>query len=305
VSRDPSSDPPSGGTGRLILVATPIGNFADLSPRAREALAGADLIAAEDTRETLKLLRHHGLRGELISYHDHNEDSRAAQLCERIRAGQTVVLVSDAGTPAIADPGYRVVSAARDAGLPVTILPGPCAVTSAVAASGLPPDRFYFLGFLPRKPGQRAAAIEAVRHHPSTLVLFEAPHRMLATLADLERILGNRRALLAWNLSKDNERYLGQHLGELRAELAAWEYVHGEMTLVVAGAPDGDVAERWQRADAGIRLLLARGVDLRAIRDAVSALCELPRREVYQRVLALGDATAVDAPGDGSDPDRG
>src|ERR1700688_820696 len=178
--------------GCLYLVGTPIGNLEDITYRALRILREVDLIACEDTRHTRKLLDHYGISKPLTSYHEHNEASRAQELVEKLLAGASVALVSDAGMPLVSDPGYRVVAAAIAAGVPVIPIPGPSAVVAALAASGLPTDSFYFGGFLPAKSGQRARALEAVRDNSATLIFYEAPHRILATLADVERVLGPR-----------------------------------------------------------------------------------------------------------------
>ncbi len=210
---------PTGGT--LLLVAVPIGDPDDLTLRARRLLAEADLVAAEDTRHFATLARHHGIRTRSVSYHDHNEESRTRELLARLAAGARIALVSDAGTPLVSDPGYRLVRAAIDAGITVTSVPGPSAVTAALAASGLPPHPFRFLGFLPRTAAARRAALEAVATDDATQVAFEAPRRLLATVRDALAVLGDRPACLARSLTKPHERYQRGSLSTLAAELAA------------------------------------------------------------------------------------
>jgi 16S rRNA (cytidine1402-2'-O)-methyltransferase len=273
--------------GTLYLVPTPIGNDHDLSGRAIEVLRSAGLVAAEDTRVTAALLRRLGLQKRLISYHDHNELQRAPWLLEQLAAGTDVALVSDAGTPEISDPGYRIVALAAEHGIPIRSLPGPSAVLTALVASGLPTDRFYFVGFLPRRAPQRRTAIAELRRHPSTLILFEGPHRALETLAALIEGFGDRVAMIGWNMTKPDERSLRGSLSSLHAELASWEYVHGEFTIVVAGAAPGSDTEAWPLAERTVRLLLSQGLSAASTTHVVVELSGLPRRRVYDLVLTI------------------
>lgn len=294
ASRSPRGRPRAGASpparseaaATLFLVPLPIGNPGDLSPRGVEVLRAAAVIAAEDTRVALPLLRDLGIETRPVSYHDHNEATRAPWLVERLREGQDVALVSDAGTPLLNDPGYRLVVLAAEAGARIVALPGPCAALVALVGSALPPDRFTFAGFLPRVAGRRAAAIADLRERPETLVLYESPHRVLESLEALAAGLGDRRASLGWNLTKPGERTIRGTLTSIRAELASWEYVHGEMTLVIAGAEGGDEARTLALADRLIPSLLAEGLEPRRVRDVVAAALSLPRGEVYRRVLA-------------------
>jgi 16S rRNA (cytidine1402-2'-O)-methyltransferase len=228
-------------TGRLQVVATPIGNLADLSSRAREALAGADIIAAEDTRHTAALLKAQGISTPLLSLHEHNESRRVPALLERLAAGERVVLVSDAGTPLLSDPGYELVRRAAAAGFEVSAVPGPSAITAALAVAGLPTDRFCFEGFLPAREHQRRAALGFLAREPRTLVLFEAPHRIAAALADMVAVLGpERAAVVARELTKAHETVYRGTLGELAARAATEaNFARGELTLVVHGAAGG------------------------------------------------------------------
>ena len=225
-------------TGRLQVVATPIGNLADLSDRARAALAEADLVAAEDTRHTGALLKAMGLATPLLSLHEHNESRRVPALLARLAQGERVALVSDAGTPLLSDPGYELVRAAIAAGFEVSAIPGPSAITAALAVAGLPTDRFCFEGFLPARERERRAALEALAHERRTLVFFEAPHRIAAALADSAAVLGpDREAAVARELTKAHETIYRGTLQELaaRAETEA-NFARGEITLVVRGA---------------------------------------------------------------------
>ena len=225
--------------GTLQVVATPIGNLADLSPRALAALKAADVIAAEDTRRTLQLLNSAGIARPLLSLYEHNETQRVPQLLARLAAGETVALVSDAGTPLLSDPGFELVRAAARAGFAVQALPGASAITTALAAAGLPARRFCFEGFLPAPAGERRAALAALAHEPRTLVFFEAPHRIGATLADMAAEFGaEREAVVARELTKAHESFYRGTLAELLARAQQDEnFTRGELTLVVAGAP--------------------------------------------------------------------
>lgn len=217
----------------LVLVATPIGNLSDISPRGLEALRAADLIACEDTRQTLKLLNHFGIQKPLVSYHDFNEEKQAAELGGRIRDGLNVALVSDAGTPGISDPGYRLVRYCREHGLQVTAIPGPNAAICALAASGLPPDEFYFVGFLPSKKTERRDKLESLRDVRATLIFYEAPHRIEVTLTDLLEVLGDRELCVARELTKIHEEFLFGKISEVQPKVKPL----GEFVIILGGKP--------------------------------------------------------------------
>jgi len=271
------------GPGRLVLVATPIGNLADLSPRAVRALADADVVAAEDTRHTRVLLDHAGVRVPLVSYHDHNEDSRTGPLLDRVAAGETVAVVTDAGTPGLADPGFRLVREAVERGLAVEAVPGPAAALQALVLSGLPMDRFAFEGFLPRRAGPRERRLGELAEDPRTLVFYVAPHRAVADLAAMAAAFGPRPAALARELTKLHEEVWRGPLPAL-AERASAGGVRGEVTVVVAGAPaapppgPADLAER-------VRSLIAAGSDKKEATARVAQATGTPRRVVYQALL--------------------
>lgn len=228
--------------GRLEVVATPIGNLQDLSDRARETLTRADVIAAEDTRHTLVLLQSIGISRPLVSLHAHNESQRVPELLERLKAGQTIVLVSDAGTPLLSDPGYELVQQAALAGHDVSVIPGPSAITAALAVAGLPTERFCFEGFLPSAGRERRTRLEHCANEVRTLVFFEAPHRIADSLNDLRDVFGtDRKAVVARELTKLHETIYRGTLGEL-AERARSDanFQRGEITLVVEGATQAD-----------------------------------------------------------------
>jgi 16S rRNA (cytidine1402-2'-O)-methyltransferase len=226
--------------GRLQVIATPIGNLADLSPRAQEALRNADVIAAEDTRHTLVLLQAMGIARPLVSLHAHNELARVPDLLARLSSGQTVALVSDAGMPLLSDPGFELVRQAAAAGFEVHAIPGPSAITTALAGAGLPARRFCFEGFLPARERERRGALAALAHEPRTLVFFEAPHRILAMLTDMAAEFGGERAaVVARELTKVHETFYRGSLAHLM-QLAQSEenFARGEITVVVHGAPE-------------------------------------------------------------------
>ncbi|MGP8247362.1 MAG: 16S rRNA (cytidine(1402)-2'-O)-methyltransferase [Bryobacteraceae bacterium] len=269
--------------GVLYLVATPIGNLEDITYRAVRVLGQVDLIACEDTRETRKLLDRYGIRKPTISYHEHNETERAAELAARLLAGEKVALVTDAGMPLVSDPGYRLVRAAIDNGIPVTPIPGASAALTALAASGLPTDAFRFGGFLPPKTGQRERLLESLENEPATLIFYEAPHRILETLESIESVLGPRPVVVARELTKLHEEILRGTGAEIRAALAARAAIKGEMTLLIgkATAPreeDGPVKGAVEE------LVRAGAERMQAIKQ-VARRRGLSKREVYERLL--------------------
>jgi len=221
--------------GRLFIVATPIGNLDDITQRALRTLREVDLIACEDTRHTRKLLNHFGIQKTAISYHEHNERERAAELCKLLAAGNSVALVSDAGTPLINDPGYRIVTAAIERGISIVPIPGPAAFIAALTASGLSTDQFFFAGFLPARANARRAKLEELRSIPATLVFYEAPHRISATLQDALLVLGNRQAAIGRELTKLHEEFVRGTLAELAGQISTKNTVRGEMVLMISG----------------------------------------------------------------------
>lgn len=267
--------------GRLVLVATPIGNLEDLSPRAARTLAEADLVACEDTRRTATLLRHLGIAPPTTSFHEHNEERRGPQLLDRVASGEVIVVVTDAGTPTISDPGYRLVAAAHDRGLPVDAIPGPAALLQALVLSGLPTDRFAFEGFLPRKAGARRRRLDTLAAEERTLVLYVAPHRAAAELADLAAAFGpDRPAALTRELTKLHQEVRRATLGELAAGAAA-EQPRGEVTVVIAGAsPDRPVPDRRTLAEL-VAAEVAKGASRRDAVNMIARRTGAPRNVVY------------------------
>jgi 16S rRNA (cytidine1402-2'-O)-methyltransferase len=267
----------------LYIVATPIGNLEDITMRALRILREADLIACEDTRQTRKLLDHYGIAKPVTSYHDHNEAERAGELIGRIERGETIALVSDAGTPLISDPGYRLVAAAIAAGIAVVPIPGPSAVMGALAAAGLGTDSFRFCGFLPPKTSQRVKLFEELKHESCTLVFYEAPHRILETLEDIAAVMRTRPVVIARELTKLHEEFLRGTAAELHATLSARPSVKGEITLLIGKAEHAEVDDT--PIEDAIKALESRGV---ARMDAIKQVAKargLSKREVYKLTL--------------------
>jgi 16S rRNA (cytidine1402-2'-O)-methyltransferase len=273
--------------GRVILAGVPLGQPGDASARLRDALASTPVIAAEDTRRLQRLCRDLGVTpsGRVVSFFEANESTRVPLLLDALRAGEDVLVVTDAGMPSVSDPGYRLVVAAVEAGIGVTALPGPSAVTTALAVSGLPVDRFCFEGFLPRKSGERRRALAALAREARTLVFFEAPHRLAATLADLAEAFGAERpAAVCRELTKTYEEV---RRGEL-AELAEWAGgdVRGEITLVVAGAPEVVAASDAGTLAAEVAVRVEAGQDRKDAIAEVARVIGVPKREVFDAVVA-------------------
>jgi 16S rRNA (cytidine1402-2'-O)-methyltransferase len=268
-------------SGVLYLVATPIGNLEDITYRAVRTLREVDLIACEDTRHTRNLLDRYDIARPLISYHEHNEQPRAEELVAKLLAGTNVALVSDAGMPLVSDPGYRVAAAAIRAGISVVPIPGPSAVVTALAAAGLATDAFYFGGFLPAKSGQRSRALEALRGQTATLVFYEAPHRILETLSDVEKILGPRPVVVARELTKLHEEFLRGTPAEIRAALESRPSVKGEITLLI-GKPAAPAPETTTIDEAVAAHIHAGMSRMDAIKE-VARTRRLSKREVYRQ----------------------
>lgn len=309
--------------GSLTLVGTPIGNRADLSGRALEALRGADTVLAEDTRVSGKLLQSFGIAAHLERCDENVIAGRAPQLVARMAAGERMAFVSDAGMPAVADPGARLVDAARDAGVPVDVIPGPSAVTCAVAQSGFACEAFYFGGFLPRKDGERERVLRRLAGLPAVLVFYESPHRVADSLASIAAVFPGRRVALARELTKVFQEVLRGGAQELAALLEERGEPKGECVLLV-DAPDGEELDAWERRmaalelgmdlgaatvadgkgdgaggaefdlDAAIAAGLAAGKRATALAKELARCCEVPRSEIYERICALGKGYSAD-----------
>lgn len=274
--------------GTLYLISTPIGNLEDITHRAVRLLGQVDLIACEDTRHTRKLLNHYGLNTRTVSYHEHNEQERAAQLLKLIESGSDVAIVSDAGTPGISDPGFRLTRLAIEGGARVVPVPGPSALITALVASGLPTDEFFFGGFLPARSGARRTRLKEVADMPATLIFYEAPHRIAASLKDAQEVLGERTAVVARELTKLHEEIARGRLSELAARFSS-EDARGEMVLII----DRDVIQGETQDEtkaisvsALVDLLEKDGMDHRAALKKAARELGLSRDEAYRRLVA-------------------
>jgi 16S rRNA (cytidine1402-2'-O)-methyltransferase len=275
-------------TGVLYVVATPIGNLEDWSPRAAATLKAVDIIAAEDTRHSARLMQQYGINTPLLALHDHNETARVSGLLDRLGAGKDVALISDAGTPLISDPGYRLVAAVQSAGHRVVPIPGACAAIAALSAAGLPSDRFIFEGFLPAKSVARRERLQELAAEPRTLIFYEAPHRIVESLADMQDTLGaGRRVVLARELTKTFETVRQLPLSEMRAWVQGDpDQQRGEIVLVVEGAQLQADAEDWREADRVLGVLMAE----LPLKQAAALAAEITGRKknaLYERALQL------------------
>jgi len=274
--------------GRLYIVPTPIGNLEDITLRALRVLKDVDLIAAEDTRHTQQLLTHYGIKTSLTSYHEHNERTKAQTLVERIKNGANIAVVSDAGTPGISDPGFRLVVEAIRAGVEIVPLPGASALVTVLSASGLPTDRFLFEGFLPAKKSARTAKLQGLREISATLVFYEAPHRLGETLSAVQQILGDRQIVVAREVSKIHEEFLRGSVSEVIERLADRE-VKGEITIVIRGSAGGaQISQQQLKAEIG--QLSRAGTGVKEIAEMLGDRYGLSKREVYRLVLEIKNA---------------
>jgi 16S rRNA (cytidine1402-2'-O)-methyltransferase len=272
--------------GTLYLVATPIGNLADITHRALQVLRDVDLIACEDTRHTHKLLQHYGIGTKTVSYHEHNEQQRARELIELLQQGSNVAVVSDAGTPAISDPGFRLVRSAIENDVNVVPLPGPSALIAALTAAGLPTDEFFFGGFLPARSNARRARLEEVRAVPGTLIFYEAPHRLAASLHDAYEVLGEREAVVARELTKLHEEIRRGRLSALAQHYSTVE-PRGEIVLLIDRTVlDQPAAEQPASIAALVKQFEADGLDHRAALKKAARELGLSRAEAYRRLVA-------------------
>lgn len=270
--------------GTLYLVATPIGNLQDISPRALQTLKDADLIACEDTRHTGKLLGHYGIKNKLISYHEHNEHERATELAKLLRDGKNIAVVSDAGTPGICDPAFRIVQKAHETGAKVVSIPGPVAFVNAVVVSGLPTDSIFFGGFLPSKKGERTTRLNEVKNIPATLVFYETPHRIAKALADCLSVLGNRKACVIRELTKLYEETRPGELGELSEHFSKQD-VKGEIVLVIDRTEIQNSKFKTQNSQtlvSRVRELENEGLDRKAALKKAAKEFGLSRSEAYR-----------------------
>jgi len=270
--------------GTLILVGTPIGNLADLTDRARETLASVDLVTCEDTRRTGKLLAGLGIKVRLVSFFEANEAERVPKLLAELNSGADIALVSDAGMPALSDPGYRLVSACVEAGIPVDVVPGPSAAIAALVISGLPTDRFVFEGFLPRSGRARADRLAALREEPRTVVLFESPKRTASTLQDLQSAVGDRRVALARELTKLHQEVIRAHLSEVIERIKGRE-LKGEVVLVLEGALKPTGAARHEEALRVAVALVAGGARKREAAREAGRQTGVPASRIYEELV--------------------
>ena len=293
VSDFTSSDSRKGELkGTLYVVATPIGNLDDLSPRAARTLASVDVVAAEDTRHSGRLLSHLGVQKRMVALHDHNEKDRTAGILTELQAGRDVALISDAGTPLISDPGYVLVREARAAGHRVSPIPGPCALVAALSVAGLPTDRFLYVGFLPAKRSGRRASLEVLSSEVATLVFYESPHRIMESVRDIADVLGSdREIVLGREITKTFETFYSGSVADVLAELERDPHGNrGEFVVMVRGAAAqaGSEAAATMDVDRMLRVLLAE-LPVKKVAKMASELTGLSKNELYQRALALKD----------------
>ncbi len=280
----PAADHP----GTLYIVATPIGNLEDITYRAVRILTQADQIACEDTRHTKKLLTHYRIKNRLVSCHEHNEASRIPGFITSLKAGLDIALVSDAGTPSISDPGYRLVRAASENGIPVIPVPGPSAVLAGLSVAGLATDTFFFSGFLPRKKGKRAKAIEALKFLPATLVFYESPKRVITLVKEALVILGDRPAMVAREITKRHEEYLRGDLSRILESLSSRVSVKGECSLFISGSVESSPLISEEILESAIREGLQRpGLGTSALAKQLATEFGMPKKEIYDRIIRL------------------
>jgi len=274
-------------SGTLYLVATPIGNLADITHRALQILKDVDVIACEDTRHTHKLLQHYGITTKTVSYHEHNEQQRTAQLVDQLKQGSDIAVVSDAGTPSISDPGFRLVRAAIENDVPVVPVPGPSALISALIAAGLPTDEFFFAGFLPSRSNARRTRLSELRAVPGTLIFYEAPHRLATTLKDAYEILGEREAAVARELTKLHEEIKRGRLSELSSYFEDNDKARGEIVVLI---DRNVIGERTEKTESSIAALVAQfeqdGMDHRSALKKAARELGLSRAEAYRKLVA-------------------
>jgi 16S rRNA (cytidine1402-2'-O)-methyltransferase len=275
-------------TGTLYIIATPIGNLEDITFRAVRLLKEVALVAAEDTRHSRKLLTHFGISTPLTSYYDHNQSLKGERILAALREGKQVALISDAGTPCISDPGYQLVRDALAEGIKVVPIPGPCAAITALSAAGLPTNSFTFAGFPPNKEGKRRSFLASLANAHGTIVLYEAPHRLAATLADINTILGERQVVVARELTKIYEELLLGNTVQVR-ELVQNGRERGEVVILIAPADENTVVQEGLSTEEQLAAILAKGHTVKEAAALVAAATGLPRRELYAQALLLRD----------------
>ncbi|MEX2476160.1 16S rRNA (cytidine(1402)-2'-O)-methyltransferase [Marinobacter sp.] len=280
---------PDARTGTLYIVATPIGNLEDLSPRASSVLAAVSVIAAEDTRHSGRLLNHLGIHQPMVALHDHNERDRAAQILDRLEAGEDVALISDAGTPLISDPGYVLVRQARERGVRVSPIPGACALVAALSAAGLPTDRFLFAGFLPSKRGARRAELESLVSERATLVFYESPHRIQETVTEIQQVMGaEREVVLGRELTKTFETFYAGRADEVCDAINADPNgTRGEFVVMVGGSRETNQDDAGEVSTDKLLGLLLAELPVKKVAKIVAELTGRPKNELYQRALSL------------------
>jgi 16S rRNA (cytidine1402-2'-O)-methyltransferase len=269
-------------TARLYIVSTPIGNLEDITYRAIRILREVDLIACEDTRTTRRLLDHYDISTRTVSYHEHNEQERAEELLSHLESGQSIAVVSDAGTPLLSDPGYRIVRAAVEAGITVEAIPGPSALLTALVASGLPTDQFHFAGFFPPKQSQRIRILESLRDEAATLIFYEAPHRIVETLADIEAVLRDRAIVVARELTKIHEEVLRGAAASIRDTLSGRDSIRGEFVILIAKATKP--AHDETPVEEAIESLVLAGISRMDALKTVARERGLSKRDIYRLV---------------------
>ena len=273
--------------GTLYVVATPIGHMADITIRALGVLKRVHLVAAEDTRQAGRLFSHHGISAQMISYHEHNEMQRTPMLIERLQSGQDVALICNAGTPAISDPGYRLVNTAVSLNMPVVPVPGVCAAISALSVSGFPTDEFVFVGFLPKKQGKRENKIKLLAHEPRTIILYESPKRIQGLLRDILRLMGDRQGMLSREMTKPHEEFIRGQVSDIRHQLEDRAVIKGECTLLVCGKRE-PVPQPTEDMQAEIRDALS--VSEQGLGDlcrVISKKYHISRKMVYSEALKI------------------
>ena len=285
-SNSPNHKPPSSvKKGCLYVVATPMGNLADITLRALDVLKSVDIVAAEDTRKTRRLLNHHNIQQKLISYHEHNERQRAIELLKRMEKGENIAVVSDAGTPGISDPGYRLVTAAAEAGIQVVPIPGVSALTTALSAAGMPTDAFIFAGFAPKKKGRRLALLGQLKGSPYTVIFYESPHRILGLLNDINDTMGDRNCVIAREMTKIHEEFLRGRVSEIVESLAARNQIKGECTVLISGA-GRERSIDWEEIQAAVQKGLTGGEQRPAdLAKAVADQFGISRKKAYDEIL--------------------